>query len=349
MTEKLIRRLTLKDVAARLNVSTATISNAFNRPDQLSAELRNSILQECDNIGYFGPNAAARSLRTGRTGIVGVVLSDKLSFSVSDAVASQFLRGIAEVLDDAEYNMLLLSSHDQDLQNRMQASMVDGFIVYGHRPQQYANAPWSMPNKQTIAVDSFITGCASVNVENYQGAKDIANHALRHNPEHVAILGLSLLDTDRVCRIRDDELFDYAAAISIQRLHGYFAAFEENNYKIDPENIWNIPSNTHKLAYQAAREALQMSNRPTLLLCMSDLIAIAAVQVALQMGLRVPEDLHVVGFDGIPESANLHPSITTIHQQNVEKGRVAAELFLGMREAKEEILKTELVIRESCP
>ncbi|TBR41622.1 LacI family DNA-binding transcriptional regulator [Marinomonas agarivorans] len=344
-----MRRLTLKDVAKRLNVSTATISNAFNRPDQLSAELRNSILQECESIGYFGPNAAARSLRTGRTGIVGVVLSDKLSFSLSDTVASQFLQGISEVLDEAEYNMLLLSSHEDDLQNRMQASMVDGFIVYGHRPQQYTNAPWSMPNKQTIAVDSFITGCASVNVENYQGAKTIANHALRHKPEHVAILGLCLLDTDRVCRIREDELFDYAAAISVQRLHGYFAAFEENGYKVNAENIWNIPNNVYKLAHQAAREALQMSDRPTLLLCMSDLIAIAAIQVAQKMGLRVPEDLHVVGFDGIPDSVNLHPTLTTIHQQNVAKGRIAAELFLGQREAKEEILKTELVIGESCP
>ena len=350
MSDKTTRRLTLKDVAARLNVSTATISNAFNRPNQLSTELRNSILQECEDIGYFGPNAAARSLRTGRTGIVGIVLSDKLSFSVSDAVASQLLRGIAEVLDDAEYNMLLLSSHEQDIQNRMQASMVDGFIVYGHRPQQYANAPWSISSKQTIAVDSFIEGCASVNVENFQGAKDIANHALRHKPKAVAILGLTLINSDRVCRIYDEEeLFNNAAVISEQRLKGYFSALEENDYQIPSENIWNIPTNTHKLAYQAAREALQMQNRPTLLLCMSDLIAIAAVQVALQMGLRVPEDLHVVGFDGIPESANLHPSITTVHQQNVEKGRIAAELFLGLREAKAEVLKTELIIRESCP
>jgi len=349
MNDKMIRRLTLKDVAARLNVSIATISNAFNRPDQLSADLRVSILQECEDIGYFGPNAAARSLRTGRTGIVGVVLSDKLSFSVSDAVASQFLRGIAEVLDTAEYNMLLLSLHEHELQNRMQASMVDGFIIYGHRPRQYENAPWSLQQKRTIEVDSFTTEGASVSVDNYQGAKDIANHALRHKPDNVAILGLALLNSDRVCRIRDDELFDEAASISVRRLNGYFDALEENGYRMAPENIWNVPLNAHKFAYQAAREALQMVNRPKLLLCMSDLIAIAAVQVALQMGLRVPEDLHVVGFDGIPESANLHPSITTVHQQSVEKGRIAAELFLGLREAKAEMLKTELIIRESCP
>jgi DNA-binding LacI/PurR family transcriptional regulator len=351
MTFKTPRKLTLKDVAQSLRVSTATISNAFNRPDQLSASLRDKILSECESMGYFGPNAAARSLRTGRTGIVGIVLSDRLSYSVSDPVANQFLKGMADVLDAHEYNMLLLSSNplEQDAQHRMQASMVDGFIVYGHKPQQCHNAPWLMPNKHVITVDGFIDGCTSVNIGNYHGAKAVVTHALQHNPDKIAILGLSLLNTDRVCRMQSDELLDEAASISVQRLHGYFDALSERGYGVSPDNIWNVPINSHKQAYQAAREALTTIDRPQLLLCMSDRIAIAAVQVALQMGLRVPEDLQVVGFDGIPEGANLHPSITTIHQQSEEKGRVAAELFLGLREAKDVVLETELIIRESCP
>ncbi len=345
-------KLTLKKVAERLKVSTATISNAFNRPDQLSSDLRERILSECEAIGYFGPNAAARSLRTGRTGIVGIVLYDRLSYSVSDPVASQFLKGMAEVLDAQEYNMLLLSSNPtgQDAQIRMQAFMVDGFIVYGYNPKQQANAPWLSPNKNVVAVDSkSISDCPSVNVDNYEGAKKIALHALQYRPQRVAILGLSLLDTNHVCRIQADELYDEAASISVQRLHGYFDALLEHDYKIGPEDIWNIPVNTHRAAYQAAREALMMINRPQLLLCMSDRIAIAAVQVALQLGLRVPEDLKVVGFDGIPEAANIHPSITTIHQQNEEKGKIAAELFLGLRQDKDVVLTTELMVRESCP
>lgn len=350
--KKQLKKLTLKDVAKALNVSTATISNAFNRPDQLSAKLRDSILEACEKMGYFGPNAAARSLRTGRTGIVGIVLSDYLSYSLTDPVANQFLQGMAEVFQDNDYNMLLLSVHDhepQDAQSRMQSSMVDGFVVYGHRPQQCSNAPWLMPNKNIITVDSFIPGTTSVNVENYKGAYEIAVHALSHRPKSVAILGLSLLDTNRVCRAQEDELFDVSASISIQRLRGYFDALDEHGLKVPYERIWNIPQNTHKMAYQAAREALTMADRPQLLLCMSDRIAIAAVQAALQMGLRVPEDLQVVGFDGISESENFHPSITTVHQQTVEKGRIAAQVFLGLRETKDVVLETELIIRESCP
>lgn len=350
---KQIKKLTLKDVAERLQVSTATISNAFNRPDQLSATLRENILKECEAIGYYGPNAAARSLRTGRTGIVGIVLSDELSYSLSDPVANQFLKGMAEVLEQNDYNMLLLSPHDadQNVQVRMQSSMVDGFIVYGHKPQQCRNrnAPWLDPHRNVIIVDSAISGAPAVNVENRKGAYIIAKHALAHQPESVAILGLALLETDRVCRIRDDELFDAAASISIQRLEGYRQALEESDMSVPPERIWNIPHNNHKLAYQAAREALTMAERPQLLLCMSDRIAIAAVQAALHMGIAVPEELQVVGFDGIPESETFHPSITTIYQQTVAKGRVAAQMFLGLRTPEDVELETELVIRESCP
>ncbi|TDO97573.1 LacI family DNA-binding transcriptional regulator [Marinomonas balearica] len=345
------KKLTLKDVADHLNVSTATISNAFNRPDQLSANLRQSILNECEQMGYFGPNAAARSLRTGRTGIVGIVLSDDLSYSLTDPVANQFLKGMAEVLSENDYNMLLLSAYEseQDAKSRMQASMVDGFVVYGHKPQQCKNAPWLVSNKNVITVDSFIKGMTSVNVENSESAYQIARHALSHKPSSVAIMGLALLDTDRVCRIREDELWDAAASISIQRLKGYERALKETGMSLPSERVWHIPINSHKLAYQAAREALTMADRPQLLICMSDRIAIAAVQAALHMGIKVPEELQVVGFDGIPESGNFHPSITTVHQQTVEKGRVAAEVFLGLREEKDVVLETELVIRESCP
>lgn len=348
---KNVKKLTLKDVAQQLDVSTATISNAFNRPDQLSAALRESILKRCEEIGYYGPNAAARSLRTGRTGIVGIVLSDVLSYSLSDPVANQFITGMAEVLEANDYNMLLLSASESgpDVQNRMQSSMVDGFIVYGHKPQLYRNAPWLDSRKNVVIVDSAIPDTPSVNVTNEKGAYDITVHALKHGPKNVAIMGLALLDTERVCRIRDDELFDEAASISIQRLAGYRKALAEHNLEVPSERIWHIPHNEHKLAYQAAREALTMANRPQLLLCMSDRIALAAVQAALHMGIRVPEELQVVGFDGIPESETFHPSITTVHQQTVLKGQIAAEIFLGLRESKSVELDTELVLRESCP
>ncbi|MDX1458187.1 MAG: LacI family DNA-binding transcriptional regulator [Marinobacter sp.] len=349
MTDK-PKRLTVKLMAEKLNVSTATISNAFNRPDQLSEARRRWILEECKRLGYMGPNAAARSLRTGRTGNVGVMLADNLAYSLTDPVASEFLHGLAEVFDQRHMNMLLLSSQEDDeTRNRIQESMVDGFIVYGWLTKGRTYERLLQQGKPIVAVDCDLEGCTWVNVDNYEGARRSAEHALQQPPSDVAILGLRLVNTDRVCRVRDRELFTEARAISVRRLHGYQDALAAAGYAVPSERIWSTPTNTHQDAYQAAREALTSTPRPDLLLCMSDRIALAAIRAALQLGLRVPEDVRIVGFDGIPEGANLHPSLTTVCQQSAEKGRVAARILLGEQEDQSVLLPTCLRIRESCP
>lgn len=342
------KRLTVKAMAEKLNVSTATISNAFNRPDQLSEAKRRWILEECKRLGYMGPNAAARSLRTGRTGIVGVMLADNLAYSLTDPVANEFLHGVAEVLDRRQMNMLLLSSHDEH-RCRLQESMVDGFIIYGWLKGEETYERLKQHGKPMVVVDFDLEGCTWVNIDNYDGARRSAEHALRAPPKQVAILGLRLVDTDRVCRIRDRELFSEIRAISVRRLNGYLDALATAGYQVPSERIWSTPTNTHQDAYQAAREALTSSPRPDLLLCMSDRIGLAAIQAALQMGLKVPDDVRVVGFDGIPEGANIHPSLTTVYQQSAEKGRVAARIFLGEQEDRNVLLQTHLLVRESCP
>ncbi len=342
-------QLRLKDVAALLEVSTATVSNAFNRPSQLSRSLREHILERCQEIGYPGPNAAARSLRTGKTGIIGVMLSNYLSYSFSDAVANQFLQGLAEVFEERQFNLLVMPSRDHVEMASGYESFVDGFIVYGP-PQPQKLAQLVAQHKSIITVDFEIEGYVSVNVDNYRGARACAEYALENLSAEsgIAVLGLRINDRNRVCRVDDGGLFD-EATITIQRLRGFQAAAKKFKRTIAPKRIWHIPDNTHKLGYQAAREALTQDHRPGLLLCMSDRIALGALQAARHLGLRVPEDVKITGFDDIPESHTQHPTLTTVHQQSKDKGRIAAEIFLGMREEKSLVLPTELIIRESCP
>lgn len=344
------QKLTLKDVAKRLNVSTATVSNAFGRPSQLSRELREHILAQCKDIGYLGPNAAARSLRTGKTGIVGIMLSNYLSYSFSDPVAHQFLQGLAEVFEEREYNLLVIPSRDHVSQGSGYESFVEGFIVYGP-PQPQKLEQLIRQHKSLITVDFEIEGCLSVNIDNYHGAKLCADHALAGSSKSTstAILGLRINDQNRVCRARDGTLFEGESMITIQRLKGFMDSAKALKIPISYDQIWQIPDNTHQLAYQAARESLSAKPRPELLLCMSDRIALAALQAARHMGLRVPEDVRITGFDDIPEAHRQHPTLTTVHQQSIDKGRIAAELFLGMREQTSVVVPAELMIRESCP
>jgi DNA-binding LacI/PurR family transcriptional regulator len=344
------KKLTLKDISRLLAVSTATISNAFNRPDQLSAELRRHILSECKRLGYHGPNGMARSLRTGRSGIVGIVLSDNLSYSVTDPVASEFLQGVAHEFDEQQIHMLLLSSStsaDGRAAN-IPDSVVDGFIIYGAPGDPAVLARIFQQNKPVVTVDFQCDPFPAVHVSNFEGALDSARHALNKKPEQVAILGLRLIDTERVCRINDDDLLDEDASVAIQRLRGYRQALGEQNIALENSWIWNIPVNSLRSAQQAAREALMSYPQPDLLLCMSDRIAQGAMNVAHEMGISIPDELRLVGFDDIPEAAVMSPTLTTVHQQSSEKGRQAARLFLGLESRPEEIL-TQLIVRESCP
>jgi len=346
---KLTRKIRLKDVAAMLDVSTATISNAFSRPSQLSRRLREDILERCQEIGYAGPNAAARSLRTGKTGIVGVMLSNYLKYSFSDAVANEFLQGLAEVFEERQFNMLIMPSRDHVEMASGYESFVDGFIVYGP-PQPLKLAQLVAQHKSIITVDFEIDGYVSVNVDNFKGARTCAEYALQdlRADDEIAVLGLRINDLNQVCLVDDGGLFD-EMTITIQRLRGFQAAAKKFQRVISPKKIWHIPDNTHKLGYKAAREALSGDSRPSVLLCMSDRIALGALQAARHLGLRVPEDVKITGFDDIHESQVQHPTLTTVHQQSIDKGRIAAEIFLGMREQKSLVLPTELIVRESCP
>lgn len=352
MPNRKTKKLTIKDVAQILNVSTATVSNAFNRPDQLSEALREKILSECKRIGYIGPSAAGRNLRTGRSGVVGVVLSDSLAYSMSDYVASHFLAGVAEILDEAQLHMLLLSARDMDESTRqhMHESMVDGYIAYGMMGIGRTYEHLVRQQKRLVLVDTDMEGYSSININNFDAAYEVAIHALKQPSPHLAVLGLRITDYPRISRLTPEDIEGLPSSISADRLQGYLKACQETGTELLPERIWNVPLNTHRWAHQAAREALSTLPRPDLLLCQSDVIAMAALQVAYQMGLRVPEDLRIVGFDGVPEAQNLHPSITTIQQHSTEKGRRAAKLFLDAdAEVEKLILPTDLVVGESCP
>ena len=319
------KKLTLKSVAAILGVSNATISNAFNRPDQLSAIKRQEILQACQELGYAGPNQAARSLRKGRSGIVGLVLSDSPKYMMSDPVANQFLQGVTEVFEEKSVNLLLISGNQDSLSSVI--DFVDGFICYGAPRNALLVDELSKVTKKVVTVDFDIPGISSVNIDNELAAYEIASTVMTDSKQKVAILGLRLIDSKYTCRIHDNQLIDSLHSISHRRLDGYLKRAKELGYMITGEQIWNIPESNHLLAKTAAREALDSMNRPDIFLCMSDVIALAAMKEILQMGLKVPEDIKVVGFDGINEGLRFHPSLTTVEQFSCQKGIKAAKLF----------------------
>ncbi|MGI2001667.1 LacI family DNA-binding transcriptional regulator [Shewanella frigidimarina] len=336
---------TLKSIAKELGVSNATVSNAFNRPDQLSEKRRIDILAACNELGYFGPNKAAQSLRRGKFDTVALVLSDSIEYMVSDPVASKFMKGVAAVFEQHKINLLLFSGSSDNVNNVN--DFVDGFICYGRPRNRLLAEQLKKIRKKVVTVDFNIHRSASVSIDNKAGAYEVAKLAIQSEQDQVAILGLRLLDTHLTCRVYDIHSMEIDTSVAHQRLQGYLDAIGDTGVKLGDDRIWNIPESNADFAAIAAKEALNCVPRPNVFLCMSDLIALSLMREAIQQGLRIPEDIRVVGFDGIDEGSRAIPPLTTVFQHSEQKGRKAAEMFIADAHHAE-VLGYELSRGGSC-
>jgi len=245
---------------------------------------------------------------------------------VSDPVASQFMQGVTDILEKNHINVLLFSGRSPSI-NKI-VDFVDGFICYGAPRNSELVQQLEKTAKKVVTIDFNIANRASVNIDNEQAAAKITNQIKPAANNVFAVLGLRLIPSEQVCRVYDNELLDSQSSISHRRLDGYIRALKQQELSLKNELIWNVPESNVKLAAIAAREALTTEPRPNVLLCMSDLIALSALREAQELGLKVPQDVKIVGFDGIDESLRCTPALTTIHQNSVLKGQRAAELFL---------------------
>jgi DNA-binding LacI/PurR family transcriptional regulator len=339
---------TLLDVARAAGVSRTTVSNAFNRPDQLSAELRERVLTTARELGYAGPNPMARMLRTGRAGAIGVVFSDRLPYAVTDPAAVPFLQGIAEICDQEDAALLILSAIDEEAARRVvRQAAVDGFIIYCLATETGVINAMLERGQPVVAVDEpgFADG-PGVGIADRAGARLAAEHIVELGHRRIAVLSMETQPDGYVGPLDAARRAGSVYAVTDERLVGYEEAL--GTAGLDPAalRIEERPCNSPRAARDAALALLAEWPRPTAILAMSDLFALAAIDAASALGLRVPDDLSVVGFDDIPIARQVGPPLTTVRQPLVEKGLIAAELLFGRRRAEAPIiLPTELVVR----
>lgn len=342
MTQK---KTTLKSMAKQLNVSTATISNAFNRPNQLSEALRERILKECELLGYTGPSITARSLRTGKTGIIGVLLADSLSYNFSDPVATEFLAGISQTLDEHHVNMLLLPTKIDNYKNTQVETIPDSFIVYGKPADSKVLSLIKCQHKPTVLVDFKEAELPSINVDNFHASYQIAKHAIQSKDDHVLVFALKLNAESAITLESLENLYNIDEAISRSRFDGYVKAMSEIGVSFDHSQVWQLHDLAPSITKHLIRGALTSSKKVDVLLCMSDKFAISALEVASELGLSVPNDLRIVGFDGIPQS-QAH-GLSTVEQPIKHKGEIAARMVLGELPNHSMTLDTKVIVRSS--
>lgn len=343
--------VTLQTVADKVGVSRMTVSNAFSRPDQLSAALRERILAAADELGYCGPDPAARALARGSAGAVGVLLTEALTYAFTDEVATGFLGAMTQELGSTGLALTLLPTGVTGEAVPGRDVALDGAVVYSCDPDAPA-LHWLIKRKLPLVyVDQApVTGVPSVNIDDRPGARAAAEHLVSLGHRRIAVVTVSLTGPFLTSN-QPDSAPDHHA--SRQRMLGWLDALGPAG--ITP-TVVKIEHNLDELARAAAMLLLQGEERPTGVLCFSDVIAHAVVRTAEDLGLDVPRDLSVVGFDDAGFAARMRPALTTVRQPVAEKGRLAAQLLLDVvaaekqgakRRARRVVLPTELVVRDT--
>lgn len=316
-------RLTLQTVADKVGVSRMTVSNAFSRPDQLSAELRDRILAAADELGYVGPDPAARALARGTTGAVGIVLTSVIGSAFADEVATQFLGAIVEGLAPSGLSLTLLST--EEVGGRMPARDVpmDGTLVYHCDPRSPALAWLERRKLPLVFVDQDPTpGVPSINVDDRGGARMAAEHVIALGHRRIGLVNSGVVPPHG---LQAGETADPQSFVTTQRMLGWRDALDAAG--IDPVVV-KQPHSTEEDGYEAFGLLLEADPGITAVLCFADTLAHGVMLAAQDKGLELPRDLSVVGFDDNPLAVRLRPALTTVRQDVATKGRLAAELLL---------------------
>ncbi len=308
------------------------------------------ILTAARAMGYPGPNPMARMLRTGRARAVGLLFSEPLSYAFDDATTIAFLRGVAQVCERVQSSLLILPVVDNAAASKtIQEAAVDGFIIYclsDNSPVVPRVLERQLP---VVAVDQAdIPEVPSIGVDDRKGARQAADHLLGLGHRQLAILSLDLQPKQYRGLVDAGRRQNVSFHASALRLLGYEDALRDAGLDPLAAPVYECPNNSQENALQAALALLSKQPRPTGILAMSDRLALGALQAAERLGLRIPGDLSVIGFDDIPLAAQIRPALTTIHQPLVEKGVAAAELLLvEANPGSSRILSTALIVRDS--
>jgi len=336
--------VTLKTIAETVGVSRTTVSNAYNRPDQLAPELRDRILATARRLGYAGPDPAARRLRSGRRDTVGLLLTEGLSFAFTDPASVLLLQGIARATEDAGLAMLVVPERGDGVQD----AVVDAFCLCS-MPADHPNVAAAQERGVPLVVvdEPRLPGHAYVGVEDRRGARLAAQHLLELGHRRFAILAEPALQDGYSGPLTAER---EAAASSVpysERLGGYREALDAAGVDWDSVARIELPANLPEHGLAGGRLALAADERPTAVIAGTDQLALGVNEAAREAGLRVPEDLSVVGFDDIPGAAWSRPALTTVRQPLFEKGEIAGRLLTEGAADREVILPVELVVRGS--
>lgn len=331
----MMKRATIKDVAALAGVSAATVSRTLDNRPEISSETKEKVRAACQALGYV-PNAAARGLTGRRTNIIGVVVPD---------VSNPYFSGMATAIEQRAaregFRVLLSNSmHNEEQEIRaidhFLARQIDGLLVAAISPQSQSRHGALIGSLPCVYIGvNHSDACSYVMTDNTAGAYEATRYLL--DLGHRDILFFGGRETSRTRELR---------------VKGFFQAMEERGLKgrelAALGDVWRL----RQWSYERAAEMFRSGPIPDAIFAYSDITALKIMEAAEERGIRIPEDVSLLGYDNISFSALPRIDLTTVSQRKFRTGEIAAARLLeqirGKKEQTVDLLQPELIVRSTC-
>jgi LacI family transcriptional regulator len=328
-------KVTIVEVAEKAGVSLGTVSRVINNDIHVATETRERVLAVTRELGYVA-NRQARSLAGGKTNTIGVIVRD-----LGTGYIGEIIRGIDSELNLSGVDLVLYTTHrivskEASYVTSLAQGMVDGLLlVLPRSPVDYIgtlmehNFPFVLIDHQGTGTD-----CPAVGATNWQGSYNATEYLIKLGHQRIGFITGSM---DLGC--------------AEDRLQGYRSALRTHHISEDAELIYEGDF-LQTDGYTGASALLDLPNPPTAIFASNDVMAMGVMDAVRNRGLRVPNDISVIGFDNIPQSAMVFPTLTTVQQPLEQMGRVATQMLLGIlknpeKESGRIELPTELLVRNS--
>ena len=329
---------TIYDIAKKSGFSITTVSKVINNYPDVSQKTRKKILSTIEELGYH-PSSNARSLMTKKYWTIGVVYIEELGNGIHHPFFSAVIESFRREMEDAGYDLLLISKKIEQRKTgyieRFKQRGVDGVIVVS--PMKLTKDVQEIVDHEipSVFIDLHHPKVSTVNSDNLDGSKEVVKylHSLGHK---------------KIAHIAGGE---YTFAGKARKL-GFLQAIEELNLRITEDYVVDGGLFDVTGGYKAMQKLLQLSDKPTAVFAAGDMMAIGAIKAIQETGLKVPDDISIVGFDDIELSQYITPSLTTIKQDSHTIGQQAADLLLKQINNKKKIplgvmVPVDLIERES--
>jgi LacI family transcriptional regulator len=332
-------RPTLKDIAQKANVSRMTVSRVFSNPESVSKSTRAKIEKIAEKLGYH-PNLVARSLSSSRSMTIGIFMP-KIKNAFLDVYITQILSGITDVTQELNYRIMIFpfdyESAPKDIYVSIaKSNLVDGIILLKTRKDDIGinklaetDFPFILVNnKKKNGIINYVDS------QNTKGARLAIDYLYKMGHRKIGFVTGEMKETN-----------------AIDRLLGYKKALKEYGLRLNSNWIINGAFSSI-VAYEATKKLLNQKDIPTAIFCSDDYMAIGVMNRIKELGLSVPKEISIIGFDDIELASYIKPPLTTIRQPIYEIGKKSAEILLDLIEGRKkapirELVDVELIVRES--